>query len=658
MYIKQITIAKYRHLENIMLGPFSPPGQASELIVLAGPNGGGKSSVLELISLALSNLWSLSYSLNRTAPSNAFEVTIGLLPDELQLLQQHPAVVQRPDALAYLNSQRSYCRSFNFQGGEYSKQPPLHNFIHDNVIQVLRGHWSKPLGFHLGSERSYQRRPFDRNKIFNYSNYISQDHTWSFAFQTSNAQYEDMFDFLVTWRYHFTRRLGAYHLQKAAGTLPVNDPGPPVDVYGAILDKTFPGYQFVDKEEAAPTDLHVRIPSGDVISFSDLSSGEKEVFFTLCFFQRHNVQDAVIVIDEPEVHLHPSLARLLLRTMLEVKPRNQLWLATQSAEVIDEAGRDRVWFIRRHETTRKAEVVAATDEEPQLSCLRDFFGQSGYIGLARAMVFTEGRNASADRKMFARLFPQHAREIKFIPASGCSEVERINRAVLSIIESNLGWCRFMLVRDRDYMTPETVAAIKQRSGTNLFILSRHEIENYLLDCEAIGKVLSEIFDQPHSAEEVRHKLHSIASAMAGNVLRDMVAYRLNHKFRPEDFSVPKVLDGELSYSQSAGWDTAKMAIMQKQLDAKCQSVANALAERAGTHKFGDLFAECQREVEQALASDGWISVFPGKQLLEQLCKTLSIGKQPILQNSIIKEMAGQPARVPAELQSIIAAALA
>jgi len=53
MFIKQIRIRKYRHIENLEVGQFLTPSDSSDLIVFAGPNGGGKSSVLELISQAL-----------------------------------------------------------------------------------------------------------------------------------------------------------------------------------------------------------------------------------------------------------------------------------------------------------------------------------------------------------------------------------------------------------------------------------------------------------------------------------------------------------------------------------------------------------------------------------------------------------------------------
>jgi len=55
------------------------------------------------------------------------------------------------------------------------------------------------------------------------------------------------------------------------------------------------------------------------------------------------VSNAVIVIDEPELHLHPELARLLIRTMQSIKPGNQIWLATHNTEIIDE--RDETEFF-------------------------------------------------------------------------------------------------------------------------------------------------------------------------------------------------------------------------------------------------------------------------------------------------------------------------
>jgi hypothetical protein len=64
---------------------------------------------------------------------------------------------------------------------------------------------------------------------------------------------------------------------------PGTKPADPLVPYNDLLGQLFPGYSFV---EATHDDLSlkVQLPTGNVIPFQDLSSGEKEVFFILSFF--------------------------------------------------------------------------------------------------------------------------------------------------------------------------------------------------------------------------------------------------------------------------------------------------------------------------------------------------------------------------------------
>ena len=86
MYIKEISIGKFRHLENTKIVPLNFNPKASDLTVIAGPNGSGKSSILELIGYALSNSYSLAWSLSRTFNNFSFEVAIGLTKNEKQII--------------------------------------------------------------------------------------------------------------------------------------------------------------------------------------------------------------------------------------------------------------------------------------------------------------------------------------------------------------------------------------------------------------------------------------------------------------------------------------------------------------------------------------------------------------------------------------------
>lgn len=55
MFIQEVIVHEFRNLKSVHLGPFGAPTKKSDIVVLAGANGGGKSSVLELVSFAFSN---------------------------------------------------------------------------------------------------------------------------------------------------------------------------------------------------------------------------------------------------------------------------------------------------------------------------------------------------------------------------------------------------------------------------------------------------------------------------------------------------------------------------------------------------------------------------------------------------------------------------
>lgn len=75
---------------------------------------------------------------------------------------------------------------------------------------------------------------------------------------------------------------------------------------------------------------------GTTFSIDGASSGEKEIFFYLFSIYALNVKDALIIVDEPELHLHPKWQKLLLAIFeqLSASTGNQFLLATHSATFI------------------------------------------------------------------------------------------------------------------------------------------------------------------------------------------------------------------------------------------------------------------------------------------------------------------------------------
>lgn len=66
-----------------------------------------------------------------------------------------------------------------------------------------------------------------------------------------------------------------------------------------------------------------------------MSSGQLEIFMFAGALIMEQGEDGIVLIDEPELHLDPQWHRSLLRSMSELKPKSQIIAATHSPEVFD-----------------------------------------------------------------------------------------------------------------------------------------------------------------------------------------------------------------------------------------------------------------------------------------------------------------------------------
>jgi ABC-type lipoprotein export system ATPase subunit len=659
MYIREIRIQKFRHLENVNLGPFEQPNSQSDSICLAGPNGGGKSSILELIGYALSNSYSLSWALNRSFSEFSFEVAIGLTVEEIQLAKAIASSTgaNMDMAITLVETNKYYWRGFNMPNGEFAKNQGPNNLVHQFVTQTLRNHYKRSLGFFIKSDRAYSGRGFQRDKIFNYEGTTSVEHTWSVAYNTSDAQYTDVFDFLVQQRYHYLQKLGTHYHKRDLGQAVGEKPSDPLIPYNNLLKQIFPEYSFTDQGDSIPTNLFVTLPSGSTLPFHDLSSGEKEVFFILAFFLRHSVESAIVIVDEPEMHLHPELSRTLMRQMLSVKPANQIWVATHNPEIIDEAGTDRTIFIDRDAGTRLAKVTLASNESHSVQQLRNLFGFSGYLGVGKCLVFLEGEDASTDRKMFAKLFPKQGGSIRFVPAGSSDNTLRLNQAVLSILESNIGWMRYYLIRDRDYLADDEANKMMGRAKHRLYVLKRYHIENYLLNFSLISDHLKSIHGIEMDVSAVKGSFFRIAIDCSAEFLRDIISFKLNRLYWGEDFSIGDY-EGAHAFTVDGKPNDGLLRALKENFSRLSTRINSEISDRAGPGAVSSLIDSAVELVRSALFDPGdkWLELFPGRRMIELFLKRNKIAIEgAAFRNSLIRDIGSRQDLIPQELVDVVGA---
>ena len=96
---------------------------------------------------------------------------------------------------------------------------------------------------------------------------------------------------------------------------------------------------------------HVVVPlfRGRPFNPSELSDGEAVLvtWAIILHRQKHSLADSIVIIDEPENHLHPDACIKALRALRDdiLGPHGQIWLATHSVQLIAFAGMDAVWWV-------------------------------------------------------------------------------------------------------------------------------------------------------------------------------------------------------------------------------------------------------------------------------------------------------------------------
>ena len=95
---------------------------------------------------------------------------------------------------------------------------------------------------------------------------------------------------------------------------------------------------------------------GRPFNYLQLSDGEKTLFaYSLLFFllelnPRIRIKESIIIIDEPELHLHPESELWLINGIRNViKDRGQLWIATHSLSILSSLSHEEIFMVKNGE---------------------------------------------------------------------------------------------------------------------------------------------------------------------------------------------------------------------------------------------------------------------------------------------------------------------
>lgn len=387
--------------------------------------------------------------------------------------------------------------------------------------------------------------------------------------------------------------------------------------------------------------------NNELRSYSELSSGEKEVIVLAFDVLLQNPSDCVILIDEPELHLHPELSFRLVKVLKSIGERNQIFLFTHSTDIISNSFETGVYFIRPRSKVPQGNQAIRVDLENiddllQIPNLRNTIGM---LSLGKKLLFVEGINTSIDRNVFATLAKSFKSDLAIIPSESCQNITNLAN-LAGILQKGIFGIELFMVRDRDSLTDEEISIYSKKSGNRLIFLPYYHIENAFLVPEAIFRIQQKLgLAKQYTVNEIREMLASLAKQQINKCVGMYVASEIRFKAGNFDASTDAQIEPNTPIEE-----ISKGIIEKKNL--RLQEYSS---------NFSDAFIQervtyWKQKLEGSL-SGGWSEdarkLFYGKALLNQLQQKIFGAKRISIWEHIINDEDPSCVEAIKELRQII-----
>lgn len=218
-------------------------------------------------------------------------------------------------------------------------------------------------------------------------------------------------------------------------------------------------------------------------SANQMSDGERSILYlaaqVLCV-----PKNKIMIIDEPEIHLHRSIMNRLWMSLEKHRPDCLFIYITHDTQFAAMHGHaDKIWIREYDGQNWKLKKIIDNDLPEEL--LLDILGNRNNV------LFVEGEKNSYDTQLYTILYPRY----HIIPCGSCSQVIERTKAFKN--NPTLHNCMVYGIVDRDYRSDYEIEKFKE---DNIFVLNVAEIENLFITEEVVrlmaehmGKNSDEVF---------------------------------------------------------------------------------------------------------------------------------------------------------------------
>ena len=217
------------------------------------------------------------------------------------------------------------------------------------------------------------------------------------------------------------------------------------------------------------------------------------------------LKPSIVLMDEPEVHMHPSLIKEFVKYIRLLSVDTQFIITTHSLVLIQEVGLDKV-FSLKNEIDQKGIIVSKVDDKNKLLETVHQLGYDidtlTYTLKPSVFVFTEGPSDKDFILAFAEKAGLQAQinsfSTAFISMGGKGNRHKLTNLIDILNKEDFIDSPLIMILDKDETANDTIEDIRNNFFSNnpkrLHYLNKRQIENYLIDEITIKNLVEKLLN--------------------------------------------------------------------------------------------------------------------------------------------------------------------
>lgn len=294
-------------------------------------------------------------------------------------------------------------------------------------------------------------------------------------------------------------------------------------------------------------------PDGSPFDMEQMSDGERAA--ALLAAEMITADTGLLLIEEPERHLHRSITVPLLRTLFATRNDCAFVIATHDVDLPVALGGQTILLSECTFTADGKPAAWTADLVPSGNSLSEEVKRD-ILGARRDILFVEGEGASLDYALYSALFP----EFTVIPKGGFKEVQSAVHGIRST--KGLNWLRAFGIVDHDLRSDDDISELRSTGIYALPVSAVESVYYHPMVQRLVAPQIAETYGASADDKLAAARGAALKEFQSRSVLEGWVSLRVHQKVRRDVLkSIPEQRHIEKGVP---GFDPAEVSRLMEQ----------------------------------------------------------------------------------------------